>query len=195
MGKSEADAGALLLLRRALSGSRAVDRLLRRVREHVMPEAGMTNESVEELCEQICSPRFRGLYPADKIPAEELSRLREFVIIVNTATSEQLNGHFVTLSREAGADHVEYMDSLAQPCTQPDVRSFVSALGGEGEARCTVRRRVQASWSVHCGLYAILFAAYKDRKPGFQLLFSPTDLAGNDERCVRYLRRIVKEEL
>ena len=179
-----------------LAGGGALDRLLKRVRANVWAHVGMSNEAVEELCDRVCSEKFQGLYPADAIPVDRLRGLEEFVIVVNTATSGETMGHFVTLSRESGQDHVEYMDSFARPCSQPDVRSFVAALGvGEGEARCVVRRRVQASSSVYCGLYATLFAAYKDRRPEFELLFSPTDLAGNDERCVRYLRRIIRERL
>ena len=175
-----------------LAGSTAVHRLISRVRDNVKAHVGMSNEAVEELCRQVCSHKFQGLFSADRIPSDRLKQLEEFVIVVNTATSDEPLGHFVTLSRAYGSSYVEYMDSFAKPCTQPDVRAFVRSLGlREGEVRSTVKRRVQAASSVYCGLYATLFAAYKDREPGFELLFSPTDLTGNDERCVRYLRRII----
>lgn len=176
-----------------------MERFIRRVRANVRVGVGMSNDAVEQLCRQICSSRFQGVFSADKIPVARLARMGDFVIVVNLGRSDMPVGHFVTLSKRERDSYVGYMDSFALPCFQPDVKKFVKICAGSGSAlmsdaiRYGVRRRVQSPKSAHCGLYATLFAAYVDREPEFEMAFKLRNLAGNDERCVRYLRRIISE--
>ena len=172
-----------------------MNRLLKRVRFNVRAKVGMSNEAVEHLCSQLCTKRFQGVFSADRIPTRRLSKLGDFVIVVNLGKSDMPVGHFVALSKRSMDNYVEYMDSFALPCFQPDVKKFVAACSSDKTARCTVKKRVQSMNSAYCGLYAALFAAYKDREEemDFELKFNKRELTGNDNRCVDYLRRIIKE--
>ena len=173
-----------------------MERLIQGVLLHVSDDGGISNNTVGKLCSQICSRRFQGVFSADKIPVRKLRRLGDFVVVVNLGRSTNVRGHFVTLSKRSKDDYIEYMDSFALPCFQPEVVSFVEACsGGDGKAKCLITKRVQAVSSVACGLYATLFAAYKDREEemDFDLRFSTTDLDRNDDRCLDYLRRIVND--
>lgn len=173
-------------------GEARMDRLLRRVRSNVKANVGMSNDAVEGLCRQLCSDSFMGVYSADKIPSNKLAKLDNFIIVVNLGTSDMPVGHFVTLSADpSDKSVVSYMDSFALPCFQPHVRDFVRKCGRE--VRLANKRRIQAVSSVYCGLYASLFAVYQDRKPDFELEFSRKDYESNDDRCVKYLRKIIRE--
>ena len=150
---------------------------------------GISNDLVGRLCSSICTDRFKGVFSADLIPATRLLRdgAGDFAIVVNLATSDRPVGHFVAVC--ADSRRVCYLDPYGLPHSyQEDVARFLRRCGRPVE---DPRRQVQSFDSVYCGLYASLFAAYWDRRADFALDFSDKDYAGNDAKCVDYLKRIV----
>lgn len=160
------------------------------VKANVKRGVGVSNDLVRELCTSICSSRFKGVYSADLIPTSRLLDSDDdgdFVIVVNLATSDRPLGHFVTIG--VNSKQVDYMDPYGLPYTyQKDVTRFIKRCKRTVMDR---RQKVQSLNSVFCGLYATLFAAYWDRRPEFPLDFSSEDYDSNDEKCVRYLKKIV----
>jgi hypothetical protein len=157
----------------------------------------MSNAAVAGLCRLYCTGgrfgEFAGVFPADRLPLHLAARSR-FLLVVNLGEighpsdpTPPPRGHFVTVA--AGPSGVLYIDPYGLPCLQPRVNRFLRLC----------RRRVLANWrqvqdlrSVYCGMYAVLFAAYLDRKPNFKLRFHKAgrDLRRNDTLCARYLRRM-----
>ena len=182
------------------STAAAVRKLHALIAQNVDPRRGMTNTFVDHICRELCSPLYRGLYPADKLPTARLAKQEQFIIVVNLATSQMLDGHFVMIY--AQPEYVLYVDSFGMPCVQPLVRSFLA------ECRRSVMynaKQLQRPDSMYCAFYCILFCTYfnrqggggggerEDRRPKlFKLHFTPRPSFRNDELCKKYLSLLLK---
>ncbi len=148
----------------------------------------MTNRSVEKLCSLTCNEQFKGVFSADRIPSR-LAPLSSFTVVANLAKSNSPAGHFVTISAQRNL--VRYIDPYGFAPFQEDVKRFLRL------CRRTVRSnrdQIQSVRSLHCGLYAILFANIGCGTIDFPAKFyvggkGEAGLAANDKLCRDYLRR------
>lgn len=169
-------------------------RLLEGLRSNSGWNRGLSNRTVGELAKALCDEDYKGVYAADRLPAR-LPAVGNFIIIVNLGESgarqagvELPVGHFVVIFATPAA--VLYIDPYGLPCAQTRVRQFL--------VRCRRRvlfnfRQFQHFDSAYCGFYAVLFAAYLNRRLSFPLKFSRRNLFSNDKLCIRYLLRISRE--
>ncbi len=175
-------------------------RFLRDIANHADKWRGMSNKLVEKLARGLCSKNFRGVFAADSIPVAKLAGRPRFIVILNLARERpgplfSFNGHFVSIV--AYPNSIRYFDPYGLPCTQPDVKDFLSQCQRPIRQN---RQQIQDKKSVYCGMYCLLFAAYNDRKnssspPGFKLTFHKRkeQLKLNDTKCVQYLRRLTSD--
>lgn len=166
------------------------DVVAKRVREHAVPRLGVTNRVLRNFCTRLCSDLFKGVFSADCIPPSLAARAH-FIIIVNLSQKRGPSvGHFITIA--ASPSSVQYIDPYGLPCWQPDILSFLHSC--KRKIRLNLRQ-VQSFKSSYCGLYALLFACYLDRKRWkgnkFKLVFERKKLRENDKLCVAYLKKIV----
>lgn len=169
------------------------------VSAHVREGVGTSNKIIESFARQLCGPYFAGVFAADCIPRGKISRMENFILIVNLGEKKgenrEMNGHFVTIC--ACGDDLHYWDPYAFPCLQPKVKTFLQRCGRKV---VTNGRRVQHLESVYCGFYCLLYAAYQARcmagePPKFKLRFYKirSKLLKNDSRCVEYLHRLIDQ--
>ena len=159
----------------------------------------MSNKLVEKLARGFCSKNFHGVFAADSIPIRKLAGRPRFIIILNLARERpgplfSFDGHFVVVY--ATPNSIRYFDPYGLPCTQPDVRSFLSQCQRPIRQN---RQQIQDKKSVYCGMFCLLFAAFNDRKdssnpPRFKMTFfkKREKLKLNDTKCMQYLRKLVK---
>lgn len=177
-----------------------MDEVIRRAKDHVSSDAGISNEALERLCVLSCGSDFKGVFAADCIPSRLAARPR-FVIVVNLGTRKDVSGplplgHFVTLA--GVGDAVRYVDPYGFPCHQPNVLAFLKLC--RRQTRYSLRQ-VQDFGSLYCGMYALLFATYFDRGGGggrgeakkLRFFRRGKDLRKNDRLCMKYLREYVAE--
>lgn len=162
----------------------------------VSADKGVSNTLLARLGRTSCrGGDFYGVYPANKIPRWICKRGR-FVIIVNLGErvpGRRLPvGHFVCVAGERR--RVNYIDSYGMPCMQPKVLRFLKDCRREIWEN---EKQMQHLESAYCGLYALLFTVYFDRKfshalpPGFKLRFYKGGLKSNDKKCVQYLQQLL----
>ena len=127
----------------------------------VNQETGITNESVFNLCYNICNQeeenRFGGVFSCDTIPYEKFVNTPYFNIILNLAEIKkgELNGHFVSII--GTPDVCIYIDPFGLPIASPKIRKFLSA------CKRTIlynQKTIQQISSPYCGMYAILFCVF-----------------------------------
>lgn len=163
-----------------------------RVRVHVSPERGITNDFVARYCKKLCNDDFLGVYSADCLPVR-FARHHRFTTIVNLGEVKGVRGslpvgHFVTLVGSPGK--VRYIDPYGLPVVQRHVKHFLEQTARPVTANTT---QIQDFASIACGLYAILFAKYFEEEPAkFKLNFLKRDLKKNDKLCVEYIRRFLR---
>lgn len=173
---------------RAAVSSRA--KLKKKMKKHVSKEKGLTNAIIHRFCTLSCSSDFKGVYAADKIP-RKLAGVGNFIIVVNLGEVTDIRGslpvgHFVTIVTRPG--HILYIDPYGTPCNQPRVLRFLELCG-----RRVVQnvKQIQDFTSNWCGMYAILFANYFDRKkPPMKMRFGSKNLKRNDYMCSVYLQKL-----
>jgi hypothetical protein len=156
---------------------------------------------------------FRGVYCADELPFPLLRSRRPFSIIVNLATrykkkaanSDLLppslaslasnNGHFVLIT--TNKTDIFYCDPFGGKCPEPRVRAFLKAFRPPGiayhkEAKY-LKKRIQSPTSVHCGLYALLFAMAREANLEVSdFPFATRFHEQNDKKCVEYINLMMK---
>ena len=147
---------------------------------HVDHDIGMTNVMLNRMAKRLCPNLYRGLYTMYKL--KSISFRPPFSIIVNVGQ------HFVTAY--VTKEYILYFDSYGRKCCiTEEMCDFLT------KYNCPVyynKSKLQSATSTHCGLYALLFAAYVDlaRKP-FELFFYTRAGKKNDELCKLYLQKIV----
>ncbi len=167
------------------------------INTHVRPGRGVTNTVLNRLAKLACDEDFHGVYSSDCLPFR-LTIRPKFVIIVNLAESDAPAGHFVTIA--AVRNKVYYLDSFGLGLFVKRVADFVNLCK---RPIYTNAARIQDFASVNCGMYALLFAVYLNRKmqqgaaqpwrkPRFRLNFfkKKSWLRKNDKLCFDYLRRL-----
>ena len=159
-----------------------------RVREHVKAGKGISNDIIRNICGDLCSDSFRGVYSSDRISLG-IAALLDFIIIVNLEKrGSGIVGHFVTII--GSPESVLYLDPYGFPCANEDIENFMR--GAKRPIYCC-RKQIQSFNSVYCGVFAMLFALYFDKRPSFKLNFKSVKLEDNDKLCMKYLRRLVNE--
>jgi len=180
--------------------------LVRAVDSHVKYSIGTSNKFIENFAFDLCLPFFVGVFAANRIPRRELKGRERFIVIVNLgekksrapsmgrSRAEPPVGHFVVVCAER--ERIQYWDPFALPCLQPKVLDFLRRSGRRDME--TNRTQIQDFKSVYCGFYCLLYAGYQARcmvgkPPRFKLRFykSVQKLKRNDEKCMRYLRKLV----
>lgn len=155
-----------------------------------LSHTGMSGAAVGQLLEQTgISDAFYGVFSALELGAGS-PRLRSarplHILIVN------VGAHFVTLVVRSGQCAI-YVDSFGLPILHPGVRSYLRRVA-PGLPVYYNKKRIQSASSVHCGLYAALFALHYDgrrRRRGEGLRFAARAASGeNDALCVRYLKEL-----
>lgn len=164
--------------------------LTRRVKANVSKEGGISNETVARFCGSLCGKDFKGVFSADYIPRRLAARGR-FIVVVNLGTRRGVRGklpmgHFITIA--ADPSKVLYVDPYGLPNVEPNVERFLRLCRRPVEFNL---RQIQDTESVYCGLYAVLFSLYFDKKPDFKLRFRKRNLRKNDKLCVEYLRKMM----
>lgn len=149
---------------------------------------GVTNQTIDAFCRHLCPEIHKGTFPSDMIP-DNISSFSLFSIIVNLGTLKRKQlipiGHFVTIIKTKL--HIIYIDPFGLPCLQPDVIRFMML------CQCPVyhnNKQIQDISSNYCGMFAILFSCYFDRKPSFSMTFS-AQYKSNDHKCITYLKKII----
>ncbi len=170
----------------------SLGRLSTRVKRHVVPDQGVSNELLDKFATSLCTSDFKGVFPSDTIPVAFAGR-HNFILIVNLAPQRGAAvGHFVTIA--ASPSCVFYIDPFGLPCLDPNIARFLQHCRREVYFN---RRQLQAMNSAYCGLYALLFACYLDRENWegnrFRLKFKDKNLSANDRLCIKYLKKIVSE--
>lgn len=154
------------------------------LKKHVDKSFGMTNKSVDKLASALCSNYYRGLHMFDKVSALNLSSKSPWTIIVN------VKKHFVTIHMRK--QYIFYIDSFGLPCIIDDVCLFLKKFRRDVFYN---KKRIQAVDSMHCGLYALLFALYFDQanieRSRIRLQFNKKAGPDNDRLCVSYLSALI----
>lgn len=193
--------------------------LIDAVKFHVHSEAGITNLLLEDFCRQLAPRKCLGVFPSDDLAntatACRLLSLPSFSLIVNLSTSKRGrdgDGHFVTLL--AKPKYLLYIDSFGlplSPAISPHLFDFLRRCRRRGRAIFYNNKRIQGLLSPFCGIYALLFCTYFERKPKptFVLRFSDSSISSlpfslptsakqsvyfsreNDARCLRFLKRLL----
>ena len=150
-----------------------------KIAKHVDADIGMTNVMLNKLARILCPNLYRGLFSVEKL--KSISFRPPFSIIVNVGL------HFVTVF--VAKNHILYFDSYGKNCIRREMCDFMA------KYNCRIyynKSKLQKRTSTHCGLYALLFAAYVDltTKP-FELYFYKRAGKKNDELCKMYLQKIV----
>ena len=163
--------------------------LLLKVKGNVLPKKGLSNGLVQRFCKLACSSDFKGVYSADYLPPK-LPALSNFIVVVNLGVRKGVRyklpaGHFVTIY--ATPARIYYVDPYGIPSVEPHVNQFLERCGRP--VVCNLRQ-IQDFGSVYCGLYAVLFACYVDKRPNFRLLFERRRLLENDKLCLDYLQKL-----
>lgn len=160
------------------------------LREHLDMHSGMTNELLRRMAFLLLrggenASNFAGVFCYDSIPPE-LTAWTRFSFIANLGKSD---GHFVCVY--GNKDCVLYIDPYGRKCDDTDIMTFLRACN---RRLLYVKKRIQHSKSVHCGLFSLLFLTYLATRPIFKMSFhkSGKDLMKNDAKCVMYLQRIVR---
>ena len=158
----------------------ATKKISKEISEHVDAEIGVTNEILDEFAKKLCPRLYRGLFNLTDL--KNLNICAPFTIILNVGF------HFVCVHTRG--KRLLYVDSYGLRCRNKVVCKFLS---GFKIPIVFNKVRLQSPKSKHCGMYALLFAAYLDfpKKP-FKLKFH-TRAAGkkNDELCMVYLDKLV----
>ena len=167
-------------------------KLDRRVSANARKGKGLTNIVVDKFCRETCGKDYKGVYASDCLPIKLCGRHR-FIIVVNLQPRrEHLNnptllaGHFVTIY--AAPDLIYYLDPYGLPSLEPRVNRFLHLCARPVQFNL---RQIQDFNSVYCGLFAILFANYLDKRPNFRLKFNKRRLRANDKLCKDYIARIL----
>jgi hypothetical protein len=170
------------------------EEIANRIKAHVSPTKGITNDVLEKFCKKLCSSDFKGVYSADYLPAKLAGRAR-FILIVNLGLRRGIRknlpvGHFVTIVAKPAS--VYYIDSFGLPSTVPHVNRFLTLCKRKIHFNL---RQLQDFNSMNCGFYAMLFSYFMDRqnwgKKTFALKFNEKKLKENDKLCMRYLNKLV----
>ena len=159
-----------------------------RVREHVRAGKGISNDVIRNVCSALCSDAFRGVYSADRISVG-IAALLDFIFVVNLEERASTTvGHFVTVV--GTPEHVLYIDPYGLPCDNEYINNFMR---GCRRPIYHNEKQIQSFDSVYCGVFAMLFVLYFDKRPNFKLKFKVKNIKDNDKLCMHYLRRIVRE--
>lgn len=99
-----------------------------------------------------------------------------------------VGGHFVAVI--IAEKHALYIDSYAATFARKEIRDFFSLLQRDKRRIFVNDKPIQDASSTHCGLYAVLYAAWYLLPPDKRkkIEFYTTDLARNDRLCVQYIR-------
>lgn len=163
-----------------------IENVSRIITQHANKIDGLSNEIVHKLAKILCPCLYKGFfnwYELTNIKCKTITY--PFTIIVNTVH------HFVTI--HSRKDYILYLDSYGQPCTNSTVRNFLRRCKNMKVLYNTMR--IQSKNSMHCGLYALLFAMYyDDPSQPFLLKFSSKASKKNDKLCVEYLQRLCKQK-
>jgi hypothetical protein len=166
-----------------------------RVREHVVPGLGVSNDTLDRFCREVCTDSFRGVFATDTIPTVELAGRARFLIIVNLGRARRgEDGHFVAVCGYPGS--IMYLDPFGRdpPEDARELRRFLYMC--RRPVYCN-SEQIQDRASAHCGLFAVLFVWHVDAGCPFKLRFnkSPRSLLANDDKCVEYLRKMTRVAL
>jgi len=150
-----------------------------------MSSSGLSNELLTNLISTIgISDDFAGV-----IPHFELNKFdtlyEKKIFILN------VGAHFVTLYISPKEHYALYIDPLGNKIHNKSVYAYL-----DNFPNIEVffnRKQLQPYVSSHCGLYAVLFSVYFDRKDTdkkIKLHFSADGAEQNDEKCVKYLKQL-----
>lgn len=181
---------------------RHLKKFARLIDTHVDPDAGITNEMIERLCEEISTEiakkrkkkrKFVRVVSSPKVKAKSLRPFkdgREKTFIINLITPPfKREGHFVfvCISRR----HILYIDPYGEMCSP--LSPFRKKLSDLGVPIRYSTRRVQALDSKACGLFCVLFVLQRERERSFkELKWKTRKLKANDTLCVRYIKEVIK---
>ena len=147
---------------------------------------GISDEVIADFL-QMCqvSKKFKGVYPFTNLP-KSLKNESHFSIIVN------IGHHFVTL--HVKPSYILYIDSFGQPISDSEILIFL----GKKLTRTPLyynTRQIQSLYSSHCGIYAIFFILYHDKRIKSPMKFKNHDLLQNDDLCIHHIKSIVHSHL
>ena len=138
-------------------------------------------------------PYFRGVFPADKLPAVSEKRVNAY--IVNTDSAGEPGKHWLAIWTRLGV--CEVFDSYGLPLssyTNPTLQAWFK----QWKEVITIEQPLQAMDSFTCGHYALFFLKAKARHASFQDFLAQwhsNNLVLNDKRVGEKLQRLIKTEL
>ena len=147
---------------------------------------GISDEVISDFL-HMCkvSNKFKGVYPFKNLP-DSLKKESHFSIIVN------IGHHFVTL--HVKPTYILYIDSFGQPISNREILDFLGKKLHHIPLYYNTRQ-IQSLYSSHCGIYAIFFILYHDKRINLPMKFSNQDLLQNDFLCIQHIKSIVHSHL
>jgi hypothetical protein len=154
---------------------------------------GVSNLYIQDAAKTFCSDDFAGVFSSDAIP-ESLHKRERFNAVCNLSRLGEEGTHFVTLVGRPAA--VLYIDTFGLPCHNDDIGQFLQRCGRPVLFNF---RRIQSTTSAHCGLFALMYVMFYDRRreaehPNARLNFSRRDLNDNDQKCFQYISQMIAQK-
>jgi len=151
---------------------------------------GLTGRYIMEVLGPTCD-NFAGVFASDSIPGS-LAKKRRFSCVVNLSRASQPGSHFISIHADGGC--AIYIDPTGLPCFVQDITTFLVKCGRPVKYSSVA---MQDPASPFCGFYCILAVLLlDDRKrestPPPRIEFSETDLLSNDQKCVDYIKLILR---
>ena len=132
---------------------------------------------------------FIGVFSANEL--DFLIDKNNFSLIVNSNENTDFSiGHFITIIVKKF--EIIYIDSFGIKCANKKILQFMESL--ERPIRFN-NQQIQHIFSNYCGLYAILFILYYDKKnirKKIKLYFVKRFLKKNDVKCLKFIKKLIK---
>ena len=161
-----------------------VEEISRIVKENVGKTFGMTNRSVNNICQSLCPNIYEGLYDKSELKDKGnfLIHKKIFSIIVN------IGRHYVCIYAEK--DFSIYIDPLGFASMTKEVNSFLQKIKRKTFTNTSKLQRLNSN---HCGMYAIMFCKHfdLDKKNRPKMVFYKKQ--NNDNKCIHYLKKLIEK--